>query len=166
MEFAQSSTLYVRILGLIDLIAILPSLLMLGADLRALRSFRLLRLFRLFKLARYSRAADRLLAAFHAVRSELVLFFFLSLIIICICAVVIYLFEHEVQPEAFASIPHSFWWAVTTLTTVGYGDVYPVTVGGRIFTFVVLIIGLGTVAVPTGLIATALSATRPEARDE
>ena len=152
--------------GAVDLIAILPSLLMLGTDLRALRSFRLLRLLRLFKLARYNRAADRLAAAFYSVRAELVLFVFLSIIIIYVCSAGIYFFENEAQPEAFASIPQSFWWAVVTLTTVGYGDVYPVTVGGRLFTFFVLLVGLGTVAVPTGLIATALSDTRANEDDE
>ncbi len=72
----------------------------------------------------------------------------------------IYYFENEAQPAAFASIFHSLWWAVATLTTVGYGDVYPVTVGGRIFTFVVLMVGLGIVAVPAGLVSSALSEAR------
>ena len=66
----------------------------------------------------------------------------------------------QAQPEAFASVFHSLWWAVVTLTTVGYGDVYPVTVGGKVFTFFVLIVGLGIVAVPTGLFASALSKAR------
>ncbi len=72
----------------------------------------------------------------------------------------IYYFEHQAQPEEFASIFHSLWWAVATLTTVGYGDVYPITTGGRIFTFVVLLIGLGIVAVPAGLLASALAKAR------
>ncbi len=143
--------------GVIDLAAILPSLLMLGADLRSIRSFRLLRLFRLLKLTRYNRAAERLRDAFSAVKAELILFLFLSILIIYVCAAGIYYFEHDTQPEAFASIPHSLWWAIATLTTVGYGDVYPVTAGGRIFTFFFLLIGLGIVAVPTALIAASLS---------
>ncbi len=143
--------------GVIDLAAILPSLLMLGADLRSIRSFRLLRLFRLLKLTRYNRAAERLRDAFSAVKAELILFLFLSILIIYVCAAGIYYFEHNAQPEAFASIPHSLWWAIATLTTVGYGDVYPVTAGGRIFTFFFLLIGLGIVAVPTALIASSLS---------
>ena len=72
----------------------------------------------------------------------------------------IYYFENEAQPETFKSIFHSAWWAIVTLTSVGYGDVYPITVGGRIFTFFVLMIGLGIVTVPAGLIATALSKAR------
>jgi len=72
----------------------------------------------------------------------------------------IYYFENAAQPESFSSIFSSLWWAVTTLTTVGYGDIYPITVGGRIFTFFVLMIGLGIVAVPTGLFASALTEAR------
>ena len=72
----------------------------------------------------------------------------------------IYYFENEVQPDVFSSVFHSLWWSVTTLTTVGYGDAYPITAGGRIFTFLVLIIGLGVVAVPAGLVSSALSLAR------
>ena len=74
-----------------------------------------------------------------------------------IAAVGIYQFEHEVQPEAFGSIFDSMWWAVATLTTVGYGDVYPITIGGKIFTTLILIIGLGVVGVPAGIIAAAFT---------
>jgi voltage-gated potassium channel len=79
-----------------------------------------------------------------------------------LAAVGIYYFENEAKPEAFASVFHALWWSIVTLTTVGYGDVYPITVGGRIFTFFVLIIGLGVVAVPAGMFATALSKARQE----
>jgi voltage-gated potassium channel len=72
----------------------------------------------------------------------------------------IYSFENEAQPEVFKSVFHSAWWSIVTLTTVGYGDVYPITLGGRIFTFFVLIIGIGIVAVPAGLVGTALSKAR------
>jgi len=75
-------------------------------------------------------------------------------------AVGIYYFENEAQPDKFASVFHSLWWSVATLTTVGYGDVYPVTVGGKVFTFLVLLIGLGIVSVPAGLVASALSKAR------
>jgi voltage-gated potassium channel len=84
------------------------------------------------------------------------------LITLYLSAVGIYYFEHEAQPETFASIPHSFWWSAVTLTTVGYGDAYPVTLGGRLFTFLVMIVGPGVVAVPTGLIASALTEVRRE----
>lgn len=146
--------------GIIDLLAILPFYITTGLDLRSLRAFRLLRLFRLLKLARYSQAMQRFHRAFIIAREELVLFGASALIVLYLAAVGIYYCEHKVQPEAFASVFHSLWWATATLTTVGYGDVYPITTGGKVFTFFILIIGLGIVAVPTGLFASALSKAR------
>ena len=93
-------------------------------------------------------------------REEIILFVAVAAILLWIASVGIYHFEHEAQPESFASVFHSLWWAVATLTTVGYGDVYPITTGGRIFTFFVLLIGLGVVSVPAGLVASALSKAR------
>lgn len=146
--------------GLVDLIAIAPFYLSTGLDLRALRAVRFLRVFRLLKLARYGQAMDRMRRAFLLVREELVLFFVAALIFLYISAVGIYFFEHEAQPERFASVFDGLWWAAVTLSTVGYGDVYPVTVGGRFFTVCILLLGLGIVAVPTGLFASALSRVR------
>ncbi len=152
--------------GLVDAIAILPFYLAAGVDLRTIRVIRFLRLFRLLKIARYSQAVDRFRRAIVIVREELFLFGAAALLVLYIAAVGIYFFEREAQPDRFASIFHSLWWAVVTLTTVGYGDVYPVTVGGRIFTFFILVIGLGVVAVPTGLLASALSQARQEHANE
>jgi voltage-gated potassium channel len=149
-------------LGIIDLLAILPFYLATGLDLRSLRAFRLLRLFRILKLARYSGAAQRYHRAFLIAREELVLFGATALIALYLTSVGIYYFENPVQPDKFSSVFSSMWWAICTLTTVGYGDIYPITVGGRIFTFFVLVIGLGVVAVPSGLIASALSKAREE----
>ena len=146
--------------GLIDLLAILPFYLSTGLDLRALRVFRFLRIFRLFKVARYGSAITRFKLAFGMVKEELVLFFVVTVMLLYVSAMGIYYFENPVQPEAFSSVFDGLWWAVVTLTTVGYGDVYPVTVGGKAFTFFVLMIGLGIVAVPTGLIASALGKAR------
>ncbi|MEM9825196.1 MAG: ion transporter [Planctomycetota bacterium] len=146
--------------GVVDLLAILPFWIGTGIDLRSVRAFRMLRLFRLFKLARYSKAVRRFRVAFQNISEELTLFGAVSSIILFIAAVGIYHFEHEAQPEAFGSVFDSLWWAVATLTTVGYGDVYPITLGGRIFTFVVLVVGLGIVAIPAGLVASALSDAR------
>ena len=115
---------------------------------------------RILRVGRYVQAVERLKRAGRMVREELVLFIGVSLALIYLSAVGVYYFEHDSQPEKFASVFHSLWWAVVTLTTVGYGDVYPVTLGGHLFTFVVLFIGLGIVAVPTGLIASALSKAR------
>jgi len=91
-----------------------------------------------------------------------VLFGCIAMILLYLSAVGIYYFENAAQPEKFKSIFHSLWWALATLTTVGYGDIYPVTAGGQFFTFFVLMLGLGVVAVPTGLIASALSQARNE----
>ena len=146
--------------GAIDLLAILPFYLSTGIDLRSIRAFRMLRLFRLLKLARYNAAIQRFQRAFLIAKEELVLFGALALIVLYLSSVGIYYFERDAQPEAFGSVFHALWWSVATLTTVGYGDVYPVTVGGKVFTFLILIIGLGIVAVPTGLFASALSRAR------
>ena len=88
------------------------------------------------------------------------MFFLVTLVLIFITSAGIYFFENEAQPEVFKSVFHSAWWAIVTLTTVGYGDVYPITLGGKIFTFFVLMIGVGLVTVPAGLVATALSKAR------
>jgi len=146
--------------GLIDLVSILPGLLALGIDLRSLRALRLLRLFRTLKLVRYNRAIARFHRAIGLAREEIVLFLCATSILLYLSAVGIYFFEHDAQPEVFASVFHSFWWAVVTFTTVGYGDIYPVTAGGRVFTSIMLFVGLGIVSVPAGLVASALSKAR------
>lgn len=146
--------------GIVDLVAILPFYIASGVDLRGVRALRLLRLFRIFKIVRYSQAVRRFHQAFLIAREEIVLFFFAACLLLFVAGVGIYHFENPAQPEAYASIFHSLWWAVATLTTVGYGDIYPITVGGRIFTCLVLMIGLGVVSVPAGLVASALSEAR------
>lgn len=157
--------------GVIDLVAIAPFYVTLllglgGIDLRGVRAFRLLRIVRLLKLNRYNKAIRRANRAFQLVREELALYVLLTLILLYVSATGIYYFENPVQPELFASVAHSLWWAVSTLSTVGYGDVYPITLGGRIFTFFVLMVGLGIIAVPAGLVASAFSqARREEAHD-
>ncbi len=148
--------------GLVDLAAILPFYISSGLDLRAIRVFRLLRLVRILKLFKYNLAIKRFHRALVITKEELILFGFVAIILLYLSAVGIYYCENAAQPELFKSVFHSMWWALTTLTTVGYGDMYPITVGGRVFTFFVLVIGLGTVAVPTGLIASALAKVREE----
>lgn len=152
--------------GLVDLAAILPFFIGLQFDLRSVRVLRLLRLFRILKLARYSAAARRFHRALIIAKEEIVLFLGAALIILYLAAVGIYQFENDAQPEAFGSVFHCLWWAVATLTTVGYGDVYPITVGGRIFTFVILVVGLGVISVPAGLVASALAQARKMEDDQ
>jgi voltage-gated potassium channel len=143
--------------GLVDFIAIVPAILFLIPDMATVRALRLLRLLRILKLFKANRALDRIANAVWSVRAEFGIFLFIAITALYLAAVGIYHFENAAQPEAFSSIPQSLWWAVATLTTVGYGDVYPVTAGGRIFTGAVLLIGIGVIAVPAGLITAALT---------
>ena len=145
--------------GLIDFLAVIPYYLS-SIDLRFLRAFRVFRIFRAFKLIRYNKALNRFQIAYRIVKEELMLFLVVIVILLFIVSAGIYFFENQAQPDVFKSIFHSSWWSIVTLTTVGYGDVYPITLGGKIFTFFVLIIGVGVVTVPAGLVATALSKAR------
>ncbi|MDO1499770.1 ion transporter [Winogradskyella maritima] len=151
--------------GIIDLLAILPFYLSFGIDLRSLRMLRLFRLFRLLKLVRYNRAMLQFTKAMILAKEQIVLFMGVTLILIYFSAVGIYYFENEAQPEHFSSIFDSLWWAIITLTTVGYGDVYPITMGGKMFTFFILLIGLGIVAIPTGIISSSLTKVVEEKKE-
>ena len=148
--------------GIVDLVAILPFLLTDSLDIRSLRAVRFLLLFRAFKLVRYTAALHRFRRAFAMAREELVLFLCSAALVFYFAGVGIYYCEHAAQPNKFASVFDGLWWALCTLTTVGYGDIYPITPGGKFFTIVVLMVGLGVVAVPTGLVASALSRARDE----
>ncbi|MFS4415804.1 ion transporter [Maribacter sp. 2307ULW6-5] len=152
--------------GIIDLIAILPFLFARQFDLRAIRALRVFRLISALKISKYNDSLRRFTIALKIIQPELVLFFIITGIFLFLSSAGIYYFEHAAQPESFASIFHSLWWAIITLTTVGYGDVYPITVGGRIFTFFILLLGLGIITIPTGLIASALSTARNMQLDE
>ncbi len=140
--------------GLIDLGALLPFFLSGGSvDLRTLRIFRL---FILMKYFRYSKSLQRLRHIADEVKGEVFVYLVTTLTIIYLSAIGIYYFERDAQPEHFRSVIHSLWWAMVTLTTVGYGDVYPITVGGRVFTFVILMLSLGIVSIPSAVLASAL----------
>ncbi len=143
--------------GIIDLAAILPFYIVSGIDLRSIRMLRLFRAMRVFKIFRYNQTVQRFKNAFLSIRQEMTLFVIATIFLLFIASVGIYYFEKDAQPETFKSIFHSLWWAVTTLTTVGYGDMHPVTIGGKIFTSFILIIGIGVIAIPTGLFASALT---------
>jgi voltage-gated potassium channel len=148
--------------GVIDLLAVIPfyvGLFYLGMqiDLRLLRILRLFRIFRVLKLLRYSRAIKHFRDALNEVREELVLYLMATAFLMYLASAGIYYFERDVTETSFQSIFHSMWWAVVTLTTVGYGDVYPQTTGGKIFTGLILLIGLGVIAIPSGLIASGLT---------
>lgn len=141
--------------GLIDLISILPFFLnqFVKVDGRFLRILRLFRLTRIFKLGRDSSSLKLFVKALRGVRNELKFTLFLSTLAILFSASAIYYLEHEAQPEKFSSITESIWWATVSLATVGYGDVYPITPGGKIFASLISLIGIGIVAIPTGIIS-------------
>jgi voltage-gated potassium channel len=144
-------------LGLIDLIAVLPFYLpfIFPFDLRILRILRLFRLLRIFKLGRYSRSLNTITSVLQSTKSEIAITGFVAFVLLVLSATIMYYFENEVQPEKFASIGHSFWWAIATLTTVGYGDVYPMTAMGKIMSGIIALIGIGFIALPTGIISSA-----------
>ncbi|NQZ02679.1 MAG: ion transporter [Bdellovibrionales bacterium] len=144
--------------AVIDLLAILPFFLPLfiTIDLRYLRALRLFRIVRIFKLGRYSKSMRLLSYVFRERAPDLIVAFSVGLVLLVVSATSMYFFEHEAQPEAFSSIPAAMWWAIATLTTVGYGDIYPITVGGKVFGSMVAVIGVGLVAIPTGILGAGL----------
>lgn len=140
-------------LALVDLVAILPFYLpLLGVDLRSARALRVLRILRLLKFARYSRGLRILLRVLQDRREELFAALGMLLALLVLSSSVVYYAERHAQPEAFSNIPETMWWAIATLTTVGYGDVYPITTLGRIFGAVVAVSGLLLLALPTGIV--------------
>lgn len=151
--------------GLIDLIAILPFYVSLGMDLKSLRAVRLFRLLRLLKFLRYHDTLSNLKQSLDDVKRELFLFSFATVLLIYFSSVGIYFFENESQPDAFSSIFAAMWWSVATLTTVGYGDIYPITAGGKIFSTFIVFIGLGLVAIPTGIVASSLTKALMKSKD-
>ncbi len=147
--------------GIIDLLAVAPYWLV-GADVLAVRAFRLLRIVHVLRFSRAAVALEHFSRAWNLVRHEIRMFLGMALIFLYLVALGIWHFEHAAQPEKYANIFDALWWAVVSLTTVGYGDVYPVTVGGRLFTMLVLFVGIGIVAVPSGLLASAFHEIRRE----
>lgn len=142
-------------LMLVDLLAILPFYLplILPADLIFLRALRLMRLLRVLKLGRYSDAI-RVFGRVAALKKEQLAVAGFSIgILLIIASSLMYYFEHEAQPAAFGSIPHAMWWAIITLTTVGYGDAYPLTTVGRILASVIALLGIGMFALPAGILS-------------
>ncbi len=144
-------------MAIIDLLAVAPFYLGTAVDLRGIRVFRLLRITRLLKLGRYNRAINTLGTAFKRSAPELLVFSVVTLMTLTISAMALYYAEHEAQPEVYSSLPASLWWAVVTLTTVGYGDVYPITVLGKVVAAVVMLIGIGVIAIPTAIISSNLT---------
>lgn len=164
-KFKSSSSRFINIKGrirfaatplaIVDLLAILPFFLpmIIPYDLRFARALRLFRLFRLLKMARYSNALKTLGNVFKEKKEELFITLFSVLIILIFASSLMYFIESEAQPEAFGSIPLAMWWGVVTLTTVGFGDVYPITPLGRFLGAIVALLGIGLFALPAGILA-------------
>jgi voltage-gated potassium channel len=145
-------------LPLIDLLAVAPFYLEFVAfDLRFVRALRLFRLFRIFKLARYADSMRTLGVVLRSRREELLVTLFVVVVLLVFASSAMYYVEHEAQPEQFSSIPASMWWGAATLTTVGYGDIYPVTSAGRLLGAAIAVLGVGLFALPTGILASAFS---------
>jgi len=145
-------------MAIVDLLAILPYYLpmVFSGNLLAIRIFRLLRLLRIFKLNRYFDSLAAIGTVIKSKSRELLGSMFFVALMLVISSLFIYSVEHDAQPEAFKNAFSGLWWAVATLTTVGYGDIYPVTVLGRLFGAVIALLGIGMVAIPTGIISSGL----------
>lgn len=145
-------------LALLDLVAILPSLLFFGRiDLLFLRLFRLARFLRVLKLGRYSASLKTLGNVIRSRRGELGVAASAAALLILVASSLMYFAEHDGQPKAFSSIPAAMWWAVVTLTTVGYGDIYPVTPLGKLLASLIALLSIGLFALPAGILASGFS---------
>ncbi len=158
--------------GLIDLLAIVPFYLplLIPVDLRVVRILRLVRFLRLLKLTRYTRSVTAIAAVVRERRHELMVAVFLTSLLLMVASTLMYYMESKVQPDAFPNIIASLWWAVATLTTIGYGDVFPVTGLGRLLSGIIAVLGIGLVALPTAIISSgfveALARDKAEAADK
>lgn len=144
-----------RFMAIIDLMAILPFYIpfIIPIDLRVLRALRMVRLFRLFKVNRYTSALSTIASVLKRKSSQLISSVFVVVLLMVISAVLMYNVENAAQPDKFSNAFDALWWAVATFTTVGYGDIYPITAAGRVLSAVIALLGIGLVAVPTGIIS-------------
>ena len=145
--------------GIIDLLSTIPkylSLVLVGShNLAALRALRLLRIFRVLKLARYIGASNKLMIALKASKAKILVFLFFIVIICVILGTVMYMIEGE--ENGFTSIPRSVYWAIVTLTTVGYGDIAPNNPIGQFLASIIMILGYGIIAIPTGIVSSEMT---------
>ena len=161
-DYRQSNSIKARLAyifslyGLLDLIAFLPVLLFPAINGSTLiRLIRLTRLVKIMKIKTITRALRRVTQALRNSYNELAISFSVSLALIFLGAVLMYVVEGKTQPEAFGSVPRALWWSMATLTTVGYGDVYPITLFGKVLAALMALIGIAAVAMPAGILAAA-----------
>ena len=153
--------------AMIDLLAILPIFFAFaGGASVVLRFVRFFRILRLAKLGRFSSAWSDLAEALRSRREELFLAFSIASFILLVSSTLMYLAENDAQPDKFGSIPRTMWWAIVTMTTVGYGDVYPVTPAGKFLSGLVSIAAIGLIALPTGILAAAMSDVMQRRREQ
>ena len=143
--------------GMVDILAIIPFYLplMVSIDSRFLRVLRLLRVVNIVKAGRHSRAINTLLKVIRSVSTEVSVTLFASVVTVVFAGMLMYYAEHDAQPEVFSNLTQSIWWAVATLTTIGYGDIYPITALGKLIASLLAFVGIGLVAIPAGLISAA-----------
>ena len=156
-----------RLISIIDLLAVLPFYLpLLGIDLRSLRVLRLLRILRVAKIGRYYTSLNLIKQVLLSKREELVLSSFMMGLLLVVSSTLLFYCENTAQPQAFSSIPATMWWAVATLTTVGYGDMYPVTLMGKFLASVIAILGIGMFALPTGILGAGFVESIQQSKDQ
>ncbi len=174
LTFPEASPLRARLKyifsfqAIIDVMALLPFYLpfMLPVNLVVLRVFRVFRLLRLFKVNRYTHALASIGAVFKQKSSQLISSMLVVFLLMIIASVLMYNVEHDVQPEVFDNALSGLWWAVATLTTVGYGDIYPITPAGKVLSAIIALLGIGLVAVPTGIITSGFSEQIEHSKDD
>ena len=155
VSFKQKKAYNLSFFGIIDLLSILPFFFSsaIGFDGRFVRIFRLFRVSRILKLGKFSKSFEILGEGISNVKKELYITFFIAFIMLFFSASGIYYLENPEQPKAFSSITESFWWAVSSLTGVGFEEIFPKTIGGKLFGTLISLVGIGVVAVPTGIVS-------------
>ncbi|MEZ5710538.1 MAG: ion transporter [Blastomonas sp.] len=152
--------------AIIDMIALAPLFLtLMSTSTIWLRLARIIRILRIVRMGRMSRAFDEIVMAVYQRRFELYVGIIMMALMMLGSAALLYFAEAEAQPETFGSIPRAMWWAIVTLTTIGYGDAYPVTVIGKFCAAIIAIAGIGVIAIPTGILAAAFSDAMQKQRD-
>lgn len=155
-------------MAVIDLLSILPFYIpfIIKVDLRLLRTIKLLRIFRILKLHRYTDALNSVAVVLKRKKEQLISSILVVIVLMVISSILMYYCEHDVQPDKFENAFSGLWWAVATLTTVGYGDIYPITALGKILSTLLALLGIGLVAVPTGIISAGFSEEIEDQNDD